>query len=44
MSSGAVSEAVAKVEAELAAFWSATKDESGVLHARPLAWEPERDQ
>lgn len=34
MSSGAVSEAVAKVEAELATFWAATTDESGVTKAR----------
>jgi glucose-6-phosphate dehydrogenase assembly protein OpcA len=32
--SGAVSEAVARVEAQLSAFWSSTKDESGATKAR----------
>jgi glucose-6-phosphate dehydrogenase assembly protein OpcA len=32
--SGAVSEAVAKVDAQLAAFWAATKDDTGATKAR----------
>ncbi len=34
MNSGAVSEAVAKAEAQLSAFWSATTDEAGATKAR----------
>jgi glucose-6-phosphate dehydrogenase assembly protein OpcA len=34
VTSGAVSEAVARVEAQLAAFWSATTDEEGRMKAR----------